>query len=83
MFNFSSYLVTCYYTFDYKAMKIFRNYYISLNEKVTFLFFLFYYFEKYNFKKQKDDQNKTKPRRRNRIIFTTIALLLNLLFGKT
>ena len=35
------------------------------------------------FKKDKNDQNKTKPRRRKRKIFATIALSLSLLFGKT
>lgn len=38
--SFSNCLVTCYYTFTYKAIKIFRNYYIFLNEKVVFFIFL-------------------------------------------
>ena len=33
-------------------------------------------------RKQINDQNKTKPRLRKRRIFTTIALVLSLLFGK-
>jgi len=35
------------------------------------------------FKKRKDNQNKIKPSVRKRKIFATIALVLNLLFGKS
>ena len=35
------------------------------------------------FKKHKDDQNKTKSKRRKRTILATIALALSLRFGKS